>query len=62
MFSEEEVIALRKYCLRGGFLLVDDFWGTLEYENFLQQIKRVFPDRQPQEVPLEHEIFTACMI
>jgi hypothetical protein len=57
MFSEEEVLALRKYCLRGGFLMVDDFWGDEEWENFRSQIERVFPDRKPQEVPLEHEIF-----
>ncbi len=57
LFSDEEVVALRKYCLRGGFLMVDDFWGDEEYENFHQQIKRVFPDREPKEVPLEHEIF-----
>ncbi len=29
MFSEAEVIALRRYCLNGGFLMVNDFWGTL---------------------------------
>ncbi len=57
LFSDEEVVALRKYCLRGGFLMVDDFWGDDEWENFHQQIKRVFPEREPQEVPLEHEIF-----
>ena len=59
LFSDEEVVALRKYCFRGGFLMVDDFWGDDEYENFYRQIKRVFPDREPQEVPLEHEIFHA---
>jgi len=56
-FSEEEVLALRRYLLRGGFLMVDDFWGDYEWENFYREIKRVFPDREPEEVPLEHEIF-----
>ena len=56
-FSEPEVKALREYCLRGGFLMVDDFWGDSQYENLAQQLKRVFPDRKPFEVPLEHEIF-----
>jgi len=37
--------------------MVDDFWGDDEYYNFYQEIKRVFPDREPAEVPLEHEIF-----
>lgn len=57
VFSEPEVEALRKYLLSGGFLMVDDFWGDDEWQNFYREIKRVFPDRQPVELPLEHEIF-----
>jgi hypothetical protein len=56
-FSEEEVVALRRYLLNGGFLMVDDFWGEYQWENFHEQIKRVFPDREPEELPLDHEIF-----
>ena len=56
-FHPEEVVALRRYLLNGGFLMVDDFWGDDQYYNFYQEIKRVFPDREPAEVPLEHEIF-----
>ena len=56
-FSEDEVVALRKYLNKGGFLMVDDFWGEHEWRNFYLQMKRVFPDREPEEVPLEHEIF-----
>jgi len=57
VFSEAEVEALRKYCLNGGFLMVDDFWGDAQYENMRLELKRVFPDRDPFEVPLSHEIF-----
>ncbi len=57
VFDEEEVKNLRRYCLNGGFLMVDDFWGDEEWSNFYHEIKRVFPDREPWEVPLEHEIF-----
>jgi hypothetical protein len=55
--SEAEVAGLRKYLLNGGFLMVDDFWGEYEWDNFYREIKRVFPDREPIELPLEHEIF-----
>jgi len=58
-FTEQEVTTLRRYLLSGGFLMVDDFWGTEEYENFYHEIKRVFPDREPVELPLEHPIFHA---
>ncbi len=57
VFTEDEVVALRKYLLNGGFLMVDDFWGEDEWWNFHQQIKRVFPDREPEELPLSHPIF-----
>lgn len=57
MFTEQEVKALRRYLLNGGFLMVDDFWGEAEWSNFYYEIRRVFPDRQPQELPLEHPIF-----
>lgn len=56
-FQEEHVVALRKYLLNGGFMMVDDFWGESEWQNFRMQMKRVFPDREPFEVPLSHEIF-----
>jgi hypothetical protein len=56
-FSEEEVVCLRRYLLNGGFLMVDDFWGDAEWENFYEQIKRVFPDREPEELDVSHEIF-----
>jgi hypothetical protein len=58
MYLEDaEVLALRKYLLNGGFMMVDDFWGEREWQNFYENIKRVFPDREPIELPLEHEIF-----
>lgn len=57
VFSEEEVLALRRYLLSGGFLMVDDFWGDYEWDNFHREIRRVFPDREPEELPLSHEIF-----
>lgn len=56
-FEEAEVTALRSYLLNGGFLMVDDFWGQYELDNFLHELRRVFPDREATEIPLEHPIF-----
>ena len=56
-FSQAEVDALRRYLENGGFLMVDDFWGEEEWYNFYYEIRRVFPDREPQELPLEHPVF-----
>ena len=58
-FTEQEVTTLRRYLLSGGFLMVDDFWGDQEYENFATEIKRVFPDRPPVELDIEHPVFHA---
>lgn len=55
--DEEERANLRRYLLRGGFLMADDFWGESEYENFRYEMAQVFPERTPQELPLEHPIF-----
>lgn len=55
--TEQEVEGLRGYLLAGGFLMVDDFWGTREWDAFEANIRRVFPDRPIEEIPLDHEIF-----
>ncbi len=55
--NDDEAVALRKYLLNGGFLMVDDFWGEAAWDNFHDEIKKVFPDREPVELPLEHPIF-----
>ncbi len=59
MFSDEEVVALRKYLLNGGFLMIDDFWGQWAWQNVYDQLKRVFPEpkQEPTELDIGHEIF-----
>lgn len=47
--SEEEVFRLREYLLKGGFLWVDDSWGSRAWESWVAQISRVMP---PSEFPL----------
>lgn len=55
--TQLEVESLRKYLENGGFVMVDDFWGEDEWYTFYYELKRVLPDKEPQELPLEHEIF-----
>ena len=56
-FTEEEVSILRDYLLNGGFLMVDDFWGEAEWDNFYREIKKVFPTREPKELELDHPLY-----
>jgi hypothetical protein len=53
--SDTEVVRLRDYLTRGGFLHVDDNYGL--DESFRREIKRVFPDRELVDVPLSHPIY-----
>ena len=55
--SDSEATALRKYLLNGGFLMVDDFWGYREWEGFESEFRKVFPNRELRELPIEHPIF-----
>jgi len=55
--NDQEADILRRYLLNGGFLFVDDFHGHREWNNFYKHIKKVFPDREPIDIPLEHPIF-----
>ena len=48
---------LRKYLLRGGFILVDDFHGQQQWQQFYDQFKRIFPNREPVDIPLSHPLF-----
>lgn len=41
--SDKETALLREYLLRGGFLVVDDFWGPEQWELFRHTMARVFP-------------------
>jgi len=56
--SPQEAHNMREYLLRGGFLIVDDFRGSNELNNFLYQMRLVFPDRSFEELPRTHPIFT----
>jgi Domain of unknown function (DUF4159) len=48
-FTETEVVGLRNYLLKGGFVWVDDFWGTFAWNNWVSQLARVLP---PSEYPI----------
>ena len=57
--TEEEVEGLRSYLDAGGFLIVDDFWGQREWDNFEYNIRRVYPDRPIIDIDLDHPIYSA---
>lgn len=54
---ENQVKILREYLQNGGFLMIDDFWGSNQWANVRNEMKRVFPDREPVLLTLEHPVF-----
>ncbi len=62
---DDQAKQLREYILRGGFFMCDDFHGSEpwgrdslnEWENFLVSMKKVFPDREIEEIPDSDPIF-----
>ena len=59
--SNGEVQRLRQYLLKGGFLWVDDFWGTAAWDHWSGQIRRVLPEFPIVDVapadPIRHAMF-----
>ena len=58
-FTDEDAAALRSYLEKGGFLWVDDFWGSYAWEVWANEIRKVLPppDYQIVDVPPEHPIY-----
>src|SRR6185295_13388483 len=57
VFDDSDAQTMREYLTRGGFWMIDDFWGTFEWSNFEQQMKKIFPERRIVDIPLSHPIF-----
>ncbi len=55
VFSDQEVKNLRKYLAGGGFLHIDDNYGLNEF--IRPQMKKVFPELDFVEIPVNHPIF-----
>jgi hypothetical protein len=54
--SSEEVASLREYLLKGGFITVDDFWGTEAWDQWAEEIGRVLPEYPIVDLPPDHPI------
>ena len=62
-FDGDEAAQLRTYLLKGGFLWVDDFWGTRAWEWWTIQLRKALPAAEfpivelPMNHPLYHTMF-----
>jgi hypothetical protein len=56
--TDAEVAGMRSYLLKGGFILFDDF-ASSDWENFTEQMRKVFPELHPVRLTPEDRVYDA---
>lgn len=59
-----EAEKLRLYLLKGGFLWVDDFWGTAAWQQWTREMAKVLPPSEypVEDVPMSDPIFSGQFV
>jgi hypothetical protein len=57
VLNESQAARLRKYFDRGGFLVVDDFHGEVEWSQFMDGMSQVYPEARVEDLENDHPIF-----
>jgi hypothetical protein len=55
--SQAQAAKIREHLLRGGFMLCDSYFGTQEWNGFMEGMRMIFPDRPVTEIPDNDPIF-----
>jgi hypothetical protein len=55
--TDDEAAQIREFLLRGGFLMVDDFHGTIEWNVFVRGMNKILPDRKIVDLDNKDPIF-----
>jgi len=56
--SDAEILRLREFVRRGGFLVVDDFHGRFEWPIMSAVMQRAFPEWPIEPLPEDHDLMT----
>ncbi len=57
MPNEKEVLGMRNYLMKGGFVIFDDFGGPQDWNTTLLQMRRALPDIRPVQLTGKEPIF-----
>jgi len=57
VLSDNDAKIMREYLDRGGFWMLDDFWGSFEWAAMERQIRKILPDAEIKDIPKDHAIF-----
>lgn len=55
--TDAQATKIREYLQRGGFMLCDSYFGDTEWAGFEVGLKKIFPDRDVEELPETDPIF-----
>src|SRR5262245_1958972 len=55
--TAEEIVALRKYLLNGGFMLITDYWGDADLAHVERLFQEILPGTHFEELPIEHPLY-----
>lgn len=57
--EQQETVRLRDYLLKGGFVWVDDFWGSYAWDVWVNELRKVLPAGEYPivDLPKDHPIF-----
>ena len=64
VFSAADAAALRTYLAKGGFLWADDFWGSLQWALWEEEIRKVLPASEYAivDLPMDHPMLRTQFI
>ena len=59
LFTPEEVVALRAYLQKGGFMWADDAWGSYAWDHWLGEVRKILPSGEYPlvDLPISHAVF-----
>jgi hypothetical protein len=55
--DDSQAAGLRTWIAKGGFLIVDDFYGPYQWQNFEESMKKVLPNGRIIPLDVSHPIF-----
>lgn len=59
--TPDEIVALRKYLLNGGFLLMTDYWGEADSAHVDRMFAEILPGFRFEELPIEHPLYRTVL-
>ena len=57
VFNNQDAAIMREYLQRGGFWVLDDFWGSFEWAHMESQMKKILPGAVIKDIPRDHPLF-----